>query len=253
MAADGNLMATIRWQIMKQVEILADKTALIQQALELVLEKLHAAITARGIATLALSGGSTPKPLYEALAQQDLPWDKLHIFWGDERYVPPTHPDSNEGMARQAWLNHVPIPASHIHPMPTDASDPAVAAERYEHDIRQFFQVPPGRFPSLDVILLGMGDDGHTASLFPHTAALQVQDRLITVGNKDGQPRLTFTVPLINQARCVVFIVAGASKQPALAQIFAPTADAMMYPSRLIDPQGELWWLLDREAGQVLG
>lgn len=238
---------------MKQVEILADKTALIQRALELVLEKLHAAIAARGIATLALSGGSTPKPLYEALAQQHLPWDSLHIFWGDERYVPPTHPDSNEGMARQAWLNHVPIPASHIHPMPTDASDPAVAAERYEQDIRQFFQIPPGSFPSLDVILLGMGDDGHTASLFPHTAALQVQDRLITVGNKDGQPRLTFTAPLINQARCVVFMVAGASKQPALAQIFAPTADAMMYPSRLIDPQGELWWLLDQEAGQALG
>ena len=110
--------------------------------------------------------------------------------------------------------------------------------------MREFFQVSPGEFPSLDLILLGMGDDGHTASLFPHTDALQVSDRLITVGNKDGQPRLTFTVPLINEARCVIFIVAGADKQEALDQIFAEKADDMNYPSRLIQPQGELQWLL---------
>jgi 6-phosphogluconolactonase len=236
----------------RQVEVLADKTALIQRALELLLEKLHTAIAERGTFTLALSGGSTPKPLYEALAQQDLPWEKVHVFWGDERYVPPNHPDSNEGMARAAWLNHVPIPATNIHPMPTDEADPSVAAQKHEQELRQFFQVQPGAFPALDVILLGMGDDGHTASLFPHTAALQVRDRLITVGNKDGQPRITFTVPLINQARGVMFVVAGASKQPALAQIFAPVADEMTYPARLIQPAGELWWLLDRAAGENL-
>jgi 6-phosphogluconolactonase len=238
--------------MIKQVEVLADKSALIERALELLLEKLHVAIAERGTFTIALSGGSTPKPLYEAIAQQDLPWDKIHVFWGDERYVPPNHPDSNEGMARAAWLNHVPIPATNIHPMPTDEADPAVAAQKHEQELQQFFQVQPGSVPALDVILLGMGDDGHTASLFPHTEALQVRDRLITVGNKDGQPRLTFTVPLINQARCVMFIVAGASKQPALAQIFAPVADEMMYPARLIEPQGELWWLLDQAAGENL-
>ncbi|HBE50221.1 MAG TPA: 6-phosphogluconolactonase, partial [Cyanobacteria bacterium UBA11369] len=98
----------------------------------------------------------------------------------------------------------------------------------------------------------GMGDDGHTASLFPHTEALLVSDRLITVGNKDGQPRLTFTAPLINTARCVIFVVAGANKRPALAQIFAPQGDEIAYPSRLIQPVGELWWLLDESAGQEL-
>lgn len=115
-----------------------------------------------------------------------------------------------------------------------------------------FFQVQPGEFPAFDLILLGIGDDGHTASLFPHTEALNVRDRLITVGNKDGQPRITFTAPLINHARCVIFVVAGASKRPALAQVFAPTADDQTYPSRLIQPQGELWWLLDEAAGLEL-
>lgn len=236
----------------KTVEVLPSASALTQRALEVVLAHLEAAIAAHGHFTIALSGGSTPKPLYEAIAAQDLPWDKIHVFWGDERYVPPNHPDSNERMARQAWLDQVPIPAANIHPMPTDAEDPAIAAQAYNRHLQEFFGSAPSEFPAFDLILLGMGDDGHTASLFPHTEALQVNDRLITVGNKDGQPRITFTVPLINAARCVMFVVAGASKQPALSEIFAPEADAMNYPSRLIQPQGELWWLLDAAAGQVV-
>lgn len=232
------------------VEVLPDKAALIQRSLDLVLSKIQEAIAQRGICTIALAGGSTPKPLYEKIAQQNLPWDKIHVFWGDERYVPPTHPDSNEGMARQAWLDQVPIPAANIHAMPTGSGDPAQDASQHEADLRAFFNPQPGEFPTLDIILLGMGDDGHTASLFPHTSALQVCDRLITVGNKDGQPRLTFTVPLINQARTVIFMVAGASKRSALDQVFAPVADNNHYPSRLIHPQGELWWLLDQAAGE---
>lgn len=234
----------------KVVEVLPDKEALIQRSLELVLAKMQAAIAQRGLCTIALSGGSTPKPLYEKIAQQNLPWDRIHVFWGDERYVPPTHPDSNERMARQAWLDQVPMPASNIHPMPTGSGDPAQDANLHEADLQAFFHTQPGEFPALDIILLGMGDDGHTASLFPHTDALQVRDRLITVGNKDGQPRLTFTAPLINQARTVIFVVAGASKRPALAQVFADVADDSQYPSRLIQPQGELWWLLDQAAGE---
>jgi len=238
--------------MIKNVEVLPNKAALVQRSLELVLDKFHQAVADRNAFTLALSGGSTPKPLYEAMVNQDLPWDKLQVFWGDERYVPPDHPDSNEGMARKAWLDSVAIPAANIHPMPTDAADPAIAAQRYEQHLQQVFQIQPGNVPALDVILLGMGDDGHTASLFPHTAALEVYDRLITVGNKDGQPRITFTVPLINQARCVIFMVAGASKQTALTQVFSPDGDSTTYPSRLIQPQGELWWLLDESAGQNL-
>lgn len=236
----------------KHIEVLPSPAALIQRSLELVLSEIQTAILERGLCTIALSGGSTPKPLYEAIAAQELAWEKIHIFWGDERYVPPNHPDSNQRMAREAWLDRVDIPESNIHPMPTDASDPAADAQKYEAELRQFFQLPAAEFPALDIVLLGMGDDGHTASLFPHTEALAVRDRLITVGNKDGQPRLTFTVPLINAARCTLFIVAGASKRPALEQVFAPVADDMTYPSRLIQPVGELWWLLDREAGAEL-
>jgi 6-phosphogluconolactonase len=232
------------------VEVLPDRSALIDRSLVLILDKLHDAIAARGQFTIALAGGSTPKPLYEAIATQNLPWDKIHIFWGDERYVPPDHPDSNQSMARRAWLDQVNIPAANLHPMPTDEVDPAMAAAKYEQHLRQFFQAPSGIFPALDVVLLGIGDDAHTASLFPHTEALDVRDRLITMGSKDGQPRITFTAPLINQARSVIFLVVGASKKAALAQIFAPDADDHTYPARLIQPQGELWWLLDRAAGE---
>jgi 6-phosphogluconolactonase len=236
----------------KKVEVLPDISAIVARSLELVLSKLSTAIEQRGKFTIALAGGSTPKPLYEAIAKQKLPWDKIHVFWGDERYVPADHPDSNELMARRAWLNHVDIPAANIHAIPTLDGDPAVSAAKYEQHLREFFNSAPNEFPALDVILLGMGDDAHTASLFPHTAALKVKDRLMTVGNKEGSQRITFTYPFINAARSVIFVVAGANKRPALAQVFAPVADDFTYPSRLIKPQGELWWLLDAAAGSEL-
>ncbi|PSB01803.1 6-phosphogluconolactonase [Merismopedia glauca] len=232
------------------IEVLSDRQAVIDKALELILQKAEVAIEARGKFTIALSGGSTPKPLYEALATQNLPWEQIHIFWGDERYVPPDHPDSNQKMARQAWLDRVPIPASNIHPMSTTLADPAAAATAHERELKDFFDLSSGEIPEFDLILLGIGDDAHTASLFPHTEALQVSDRLVTVGFKDGQPRLTLTVPVLNHAKCVVFVVTGSSKQPALAQIFAPTGDELTYPARLIRPKGELWWILDQAAGE---
>ncbi|MBW4562188.1 MAG: 6-phosphogluconolactonase [Mojavia pulchra JT2-VF2] len=236
----------------KTVEVLPDQAALIARALDLILSKIDTAIEQRGRFTIALSGGSTPKPLYEAIANQKLPWDKIHVFWGDERYVPPDHPDSNELMARRAWLDRVDIPAANIHAIPTLEADPTVAATKYEQHLQEFFHSAPGNFPALDVVLLGMGDDAHTASLFPHTEALKVSDRLITVGNKDSSIRITFTYPFINSAHSVIFVVAGANKRPALAQVFAPVADDFTYPSRLIRPQGELWWLLDAAAGLEL-
>ena len=234
------------------IDVLPDKSALIKRSKEIVLERLHKALESRDRFTIALSGGSTPKPLYEALGKEDLPWSKIHIFWGDERYVAATDKDSNQLMARQAWLDKVDIPASNIHPMNTGAGNPQQDAEQHERELQEFFQTKPGDFPTFDLILLGMGDDGHTASLFPQTKALSVRDRLVTVGNKDGQPRITFTVPLINQARCVLFVVAGENKRPALKEIFADNSDTMQYPARLIKPQGELMWLLDRSAGEEL-
>lgn len=235
-----------------KVEVLPSVSDLVARSLDLILSKLSTAIEERGQFTIALAGGSTPKPLYEAIASQKLPWDQIHVFWGDERYVPPDHPDSNELMARRGWLDHVDIPATNIHAIPTLEGDPALSAAKYEQHLREFFNSQTKEFPALDVILLGMGDDAHTASLFPHTAALKVDDRLITVGNKDGNPRITFTYPFINAARSVIFLVAGANKQPALAQVFAPVADDFTYPSRLIKPQGELWWLLDAAAGMAI-
>ncbi|MGD2180118.1 6-phosphogluconolactonase [Lusitaniella coriacea] len=235
----------------KFVEVLADKTALIARSRDLILEKIQTAISQRGQFTIALSGGGTPKPLYEALAAESLPWDKIHIFWGDERYVPPQHPDSNQLMARQAWLDRVDLPETHIHPMPTEADNPTADAQAHEAQLKAFFPEAQD-FPAFDLILLGIGDDGHTASLFPHTEALEVRDRWVTIGNKDGQPRITFTIPLINHARCVLFLVAGASKQTALEHILAEEGDPLQYPARFIQPQGELYWLLDRAAGSVI-
>lgn len=236
----------------KKVEVLPDMGALIERSRDLVLSKIQQAIHDRDRCTIAIAGGGTPKPLYEAIASQQLPWEKIHVFWGDERYVPPEHPDSNQRMAREAWLDKVPIPAANVHPMPTSGNDPSADAHLHELELEKFFQMPEDEFPAFDVILLGIGDDAHTASLFPHTDALQVKDRLVTVGNKDGQPRLTFTVPLINHAHCVIFLVAGASKKNAIAHIFAASASENTYPSRLIQPSGELWWLLDRSAGEDL-
>lgn len=235
-----------------QLEILSDKPALVQRALTLVVEAIHSAIADHDYCTLALAGGSTPKPLYSGLAEQDLPWEKLYIFWGDERYVPLDHPDSNGGMAKAAWLDRVPIPPDHLLYAPTLEGDPAVSARQYEAMVKSIFGglqgLGPSQVPRFDLILLGMGDDGHTASLFPHTEALKVNDRLITVGYKGNNPRLTFTAPLINHSHRVMFLVAGADKQAALAQVFAADGDDEVYPSRLVRPQGELLWLLDRSA-----
>ncbi len=241
-------MATLNQNVEKNVEILADKSALVKRSQEIIISHIQKAIKDKDRFTIALSGGSTPKPLYEALSNESLPWSKIHVFWGDERYVPATHQDSNQLMARQAWLDKIEIPDSNIHPMNTSAGDPQQDAEKYEAELRNVFSTE-AEFPTFDLILLGMGDDGHTASLFPHTEALKVSDRLIAIGNKDGQPRLTFTVPLINHADCVVFMVAGENKRPALKEIFAPQGDSTQYPARLIQPQGELLWLLDYAAG----
>jgi 6-phosphogluconolactonase len=234
------------------LNVLSDVNALVDEAQRLIVEACQKAIADHGQFTIVLAGGSTPKPLYEKLATQDLPWDKIHVFWGDERYVSADHPDSNEGMARRAWLDQVPFPGGNLHPMPTQAPDPADAAQQYEAHLRQFFGSSPEDIPAFDLILLGLGDDGHTASLFPQTAVLNVCDRLIGVGYRGQDPRLTFTIPLINQAHCVLFLVAGQSKQPALNAIFAAEADPFTYPARFVKPKGKQYWLLDQNAGDGL-
>jgi len=138
------------------------------------------------------------------------------------------------------------IPSENVHPMPTNYPDPATAAQSYEAELQSFFGKEQGEFPSLDLILLGIGDDGHTASLFPGTDALKVFDRLITVGKKDDRPRITFTAPLINQAKEIMFLVEGSAKTKALQAILAESGDSNIYPSRLI--QGNVTWLIERSA-----
>lgn len=230
----------------RNIEILSDPTTLIYKALAVVTNAYTNAISEHGRFTISVAGGGTPKPLYEALAQQQLDWSKIHVFWGDERYVPVTDPQSNESMVRKAWLDRVSIPPENIHPIPTGDLDPTVSAQKYEAHLKAFFCTTEGEFPKIDLILLGIGDDGHTASLFPGTAALKVSDRLVTVGQKDSQPRITFTAPLINHAKQIVFLVEGAGKTKALQAILAESGDANMYPSRLI--QGNVSWLLDQAA-----
>ena len=163
---------------------------------------------------------------------------------------PSDHPDSNYGMAKQVWLDLVPIPAANIHPIPTDLAEPQLAATDYDRQIATHFAPAAGAIPVFDIILLGMGDDGHTASLFPHTAALAVVDRLVTVGDKDGQPRITFTFPLINQARSVIFLISGTSKQAALAEIFAPVGDlATLIHLEVSDPRENYYGCWMRRLG----
>lgn len=233
------------------LEILPDLDELIKLSLTLILERIENALVRQGLPyfSIALAGGNTPKPLYEALAKENLPWDKIQVFWGDERYVPNEHPDSNQRMARLSWLDLVEIPSANIHPIPTNSNSPSEDAQKYEQELKAFFQV---NLPSFDLILLGMGDDGHTASLFPYTSALNENDKLVTVGNKGSDPRITLTYPIINESKCVMFLVTGKNKQTALSHIFADEAEEQKYPSRGIKPKGELWWLLDESAGRYL-
>ena len=231
------------------VEILSDKPTLIERAHQLMVESIKSAISERDRATVALAGGSTPQPLYESLVKADIPWEKLYIFWGDERYVPHDHPKSNARMTAEAWLNHVPIPEENIFRVPTSAKAPAADAAKYAKTLRDFFKTGEDEAIEIDFFLQGMGDDGHTASLFPLTQALDVRDRLVTMGDRNGEPRITFTVPLISQGRKIVFLVSGENKQEALSQVFSPDADDHKYPSKLIQPANP-HWLVDAAAGK---
>ena len=180
----------------RKVSIFPSKSELVDKTLDLILETAQSAIKERDRFTIALAGGSTPQPLYEKLATTDQPWKKWHIFWGDERFVPSNHPESNERMIREAWLNHISIPEGNIHALNTTANTAQAAAVMNEAHLKKFWQLDADQWPSLDLALLGMGDDGHTASLFPETKALHVSDRWVTVGNKGDNLRLTLTLPI---------------------------------------------------------
>ena len=208
---------------------------------------------------LALSGGSTPRTFHNVLVAppylDQIDWESMQYYWGDERCVPPDDPDSNYRMARETLLAGAPVTSDQVHRVPTERGDPEMVADLYEADIRREMNLLPGQLPRFDLILLGMGPDGHCASLFPHTAALHVSDRLVTANHVPQlhTNRITFTAPVINNAAAVVFLIAGADKADALAAVLEGPRDPEMYPSQLIAPEsGTLYWLVDRAAAAKL-
>ena len=231
---------------------------LFQAAAEEVIRAATDAVAQRGRFTIALSGGSTPKNLYTLIAANasaTLPWDQMFFFWGDERHVSPDDPDSNYRMTKESLLSKAPIPATNIFRVPAENPDVSAVAEAYEQTIRKFFALKPGEFPRFDLILLGMGPDGHTASLFPETQALQEKSRLVVANwvEKLKTSRITFTLPVLNAARCVTFLVSGIDKAPALHEVFESNAPGEKYPSKLVHPSdGKLIWFVDRAAASEL-
>ena len=241
-----------------QIRTLTTPQELFAAAAEEVIRATTEAVAQSGRFTIALSGGSTPKSMFNLLAtnaKSTLPWDSMFFFWGDERHVPPSDPQSNYRMANEAMLSKVPVPAGNIFRIPTENPDAVAAAAAYEETLRKFFAVGPKEIPRFDLILLGMGPDGHTASLFPGTTALQEKSRLVVANwvEKMKTSRLTLTLPVLNAARCVAFLVSGSDKAPALHEVLEGTAPPDQYPAKLVSPtDGKLLWLIDRAAASEL-
>ena len=238
----------------------ADSTpeAVSRRAAQYFVDAIGAAATARGKARIAISGGNTPKGTFELLAadpyRQQIPWDKLELYWVDERCVPPDQPDSNYRMTRQALLDKVPLEPSQVFRIQGEL-DPEEAAAKYEFEIRKSFRLEGAEMPVFDLIALGMGPDGHTASLFPHTEGLHELMR-IAIANHVIQKetwRVTLTSPVINRARDVFFLIEGADKVEALKQVFLGAYDPETYPSQLIRPASRrIKLLLDSAAAAAL-
>jgi 6-phosphogluconolactonase len=217
------------------------------------------AVAARGRFTVALSGGSTPRRLYQLLAgppwEDRIDWGRLEVFWGDERCVPPDHPDSNYRMAREALLTRVPLPPAHVHRIQAERPDHDAVARDYQAEIARTFGVEAGGgTPSLDLILLGMGPCGHTASLFPSTAALNETIRWVVPNfvPKLNADRITFTYPMLNRGRVVLFLACGADKADVLREVLEGPAEPQRLPSQAVRSAGMLEWFLDRAAAARL-
>lgn len=227
-------------------------------AADLFLASAAEAIAARGRFRVALSGGSTPRRSYELLAlparASQVEWDKVDIFWGDERYVAPDDPESNYHMSSEALLTHVPIPSANIHRVRTEAASPDAAATAYERAIRECFGEPMS-LPRFDLIYLGLGTNGHTASLFPRSQALQEHTRLAVADfvAEVNMWRITMTAPLLNAGRTVAFLVSGGAKAEVLSEVVNGERDVERLPAQLIRPhEGRLVWIVDRAAARLL-
>lgn len=241
------------------IRVLPDKEQICREAAEQFVRLARAAIAARGRFLVALSGGSTPRRLYELLADEpargQVDWSKVQFFWGDERCVPPDDPQSNYRMAHEAMLAKLPLAADQVHRMPAERPDRDAAARDYQAEIARVFGAdsnsPP---PPFDLIHLGMGPEGHTASLFPHTPALNETGRWVVAQYvpKVQMDRMTFTPPMLNAGSHVTFLIAGSEKADALAHVLEGLPEPDEYPAQLVRPRGELLFLIDNAAAAKL-
>ena len=250
----------MRSAVKPEIYIVTNTEALSRAAATEFVDKATAAVHEKSSFTVALSGGSTPKSLYTLLAndpswRERIPWAQTYCFWGDERHVPPDHQDSNYRMAYDTMLSKVPIPSTNIHRIKSEYLDAEQVAQEYEQTLRGFFRLPVGQYPRFDLILLGLGPDAHTASLFPGTRALHEQRRLV-VANWVGKfyaERITMTAPVLNNAACVVFLVSGEEKALPVKAVLEGRYEPSQLPAQLIQPHhGRLVWLMDHAAAHLL-
>jgi 6-phosphogluconolactonase len=237
------------------IEIFANVQELARGAAEYFVARSGEAVAQKGFFTVALSGGSTPKLLYQLLANLDepfatqVPWDRTHFFWSDERHVPPDHPDSNYGMTHEAMLSRVPVPEGNVHRVHGENPDAAAAADEYEQTI---LQLTKQTLPLLDLILLGLGADGHTASIFPGSEVLHETSRLVAAPwvEKLNRHRITMTLPLLNNGASLLFLVSGAEKAEIVKEVIE---GPKQYPAQAVQPtHGQLLWMLDKDAAAKL-
>ncbi len=243
------------------IRVVVNAEELSLKAAEEFVHRAEEAVQARGIFTIALAGGSTPKSLYTLLAsntasfREQVPWNKVHFFWGDERHVPPDHPDSNYRMVQERLLSQVPVPPENVHRIFTENSDPGKAADEYEQVLHDFFELREEKLPRFDLVLLGMGPDGHTASLFPGSNTIHEQTHLVAAPwvEKQNTYRVTLTPPVLNNALCAIFLVSGSEKSKTLQAVLEGDPEPERFPAQIIRPkQGTLLWLVDQAAARLL-
>jgi 6-phosphogluconolactonase len=233
-----------------KLEVASDATQLARACAERIASLLDLALDERDRAHIALSGGTTPAAAYRVLNQEHLPWNRVDVVLGDERWVPPTDPASNARMLRDTLLAEGgPGAAARFHPVPTELDSPSASVDAFEAYVRDLC---PGDPPRFDVMLLGLGDDGHTASLFPGTPATQERSRLVTIGAGKGLERISLTAPVLSAARQVIFLVSGAAKRQALQRLLDPAEQPERTPAKLVQPQAPVLVLADTEAAQGL-
>ncbi|HLI09820.1 MAG TPA: 6-phosphogluconolactonase [Ktedonobacteraceae bacterium] len=239
------------------IDIFTNDDTLNHEAATYIVRLANQAIVTHGRFTFALSGGNTPKALYGLLAtdpyRSQIDWSTVEIFWSDERCVPPDDPESNYRMAEQVLLSKAPIPAANIHRMPADQPDREAASDEYTREMQRVFGT--NGIPAFDLIQLGMGPEGHTASLFPHQPSLSATGRLVMPVSVPKPPpdRLTFTPPLLNAARNVLFLVTGKEKADAVYHVLEGAYEPDEYPAQTVrPPHGEVTWMLDSAAASQL-